>query len=101
MNGLLGTDAAGTAATWVAAVMTVAVWSYFAGAERIFRLVQYLLAGLATGFLALLATREVLVPGMVAPILADPAGDVIPWIGLVLVGLLVGARWLPPLAGAL
>ena len=101
MNGLLGTDAAGTAATWVAAVMTVAVWSYFAGAERIFRLVQYLLAGLATGFLALLAIREVLVPGMVAPILADPAGDVIPWIGLILVGLLVGARWLPPLAGAL
>lgn len=101
MNGLLGTDAAGTAATWVAAVVTIAVWSYFAGAERIFRLMQYLLAGLATGFLALAAVREVLMPGMVAPLLANPAGDAIPWIGLVLVGLLVGARWLPPPAGAI
>ncbi len=101
MNGLVGTDVAGTAATWVAAVMTVAVWSYFTGAGRIFRLAQYLLAGLATGFLVLVSLREVLVPRLVSPLLADPAGDLIPWIGLALVGLLVGARWLPPLAGSL
>jgi hypothetical protein len=100
MNGLIGTDAAGTAATWVAAVVTVAVWSYFAGAHRLFRLAQYLLAGLATGFLVLVAAREVLLPLLVDPILADPAGDAVPWIGLLLVGLLVGARWLPPTAGS-
>ncbi len=100
MNGLVGTDVAGTTATWVAAVLTIAVWSYFAGARRIFRLCQYLLAGLATGFLVLVAAREVLWPLMVAPILADPAGDAVPWIGLALVGLLVGARWLPPTAGS-
>jgi hypothetical protein len=100
MNGLVGTDAAGTAATWVAAVVTVAVWSYFAGAHRVFRLSQYLLAGLATGFLVLVAVREVLWPLLVAPLLADPAADPVPWIGLVLVGMLVGARWLPPVAGS-
>jgi hypothetical protein len=91
---------AGTAATWVAAVVTVAVWSYFAGAQRIFRLAQYLLAGLATGFLALLAVREVLWPLLVEPLLSDPAADPVPWVGSALVGLLVGARWLPPLAGS-
>jgi hypothetical protein len=100
VNGLAGTDAAGVAATWVAAAVTIAVWSYFAGATRIFRLAQYLLAGLATGFLVLLAVREVLWPLLASPLLADPAGDVVPWVGAALVGLLVGSRWLPPLAGS-
>ncbi len=100
MNGLVGTDAAGVAATWVAAGVTIAVWSYFVGAQRIFRLAQYLLAGLATGFLALVALREVLWPLVAAPLLANPAADGIPWVGAALVVLLVGARWLPPLAGS-
>jgi hypothetical protein len=100
VNGLVGTDAAGMAATWVAAAVTIAVWSYFAGATRIFRLAQYLLAGLATGFLVLVALREVLWPLLVAPLLTDPAGDVVPWIGLGLVAVLVASRWLPPLAGS-
>jgi hypothetical protein len=100
MNGFAGADAAGTAATWVAALVTVAVWSYFAGARRIFRLAQYLLAGLATGFLVLLAVREVLVPRLVAPLAADPAGELVLWLGAVLAGALVAGRWLPPVAAA-
>jgi hypothetical protein len=99
VNGFAGTDVAGTVATWVAAVVTVAAWSYFAGARRIFRIAQYLLAGLATGLLVLVAVREVLWPLMATPMLADPAADVVPWIGLALVSLLVGARWFSPTAG--
>lgn len=100
MNGFAGADAAGTAATWVAALVTVAVWSYFAGARRVFRLAQYLLAGLATGFLVLLAVREVLLPRLVAPLAADPAGEPVLWVGAVLAGALVAGRWLPPTAAA-
>ena len=68
MNGFAGTDLAGTIATWVAAIATIAVWSYLVGARRIFVLMQHLLAGLATGYLVLLAIREVLVPRLVVPL---------------------------------
>lgn len=95
MNGFATADLAGTLATWVAALATIGVWSYLAGERRIFALLQYLLAGLATGYLVLLAIRDVLLPRLVAPLAANP-GDhllLVPAAGLV--GLLVGAAWLP------
>ncbi|HEX6129076.1 MAG TPA: hypothetical protein VF071_08665 [Candidatus Limnocylindria bacterium] len=101
MNGFAGSDQAGMAATWVAAVTTVAVWSYFVGAQRIFRIAQYLLAGLATGYLVLLAVREVLVPQLVMPLAEDPGGEPLLWVGAVLAGALLVGRWLPPAAAAI
>lgn len=95
MNGFASADLAGTLGTWVAALATVGVWSYLVGARRTFALLQYLLAGLATGYLVLLAIRDVLLPRLVAPLAADP-GDhllLVPAAGLV--GLLLGATWLP------
>lgn len=95
MNGFASADLAGTLGTWVAALATIGVWSYLVGARRIFALLQYLLAGLATGYLVLLAIRDVLLPRLVAPLAADP-GDhllLVPAAGLV--GLLLGATWLP------
>lgn len=96
MNGFLATDAAGTVATWVAALVTVGVWSYFVGGRRVFRLAQYLLAGLLTGYLGLLAIREVLVPQLVVPLARDPAGEPLLWLGALLCLGLVAGRWLPP-----
>jgi len=95
MSGFASADLAGTLATWVAALATIGVWSYLVGARRIFALLQYLLAGLATGYLVVLAIRDVLVPRLVAPLIADPGDHVwlVPAAGLVL--LLVGAVWLP------
>lgn len=95
MNGFLATDLAGTLATWVAALATIGVWSYLVGERRIFQLLQYLLAGLATGYLVLLAIGDVLVPRLVVPLTTDPGGHLllIPAAGLV--GLLLGAAWLP------
>src|SRR3970282_788561 len=60
-----------------------------------FRLVQYLLAGLATGYPALLAIDEILVPRLISPLLDDPAAHValIPAAGLV--HIMVGAAWPP------
>ena len=95
MNGFASADLAGTLATWVAALATIGVWSYLVGARRIFVLLQYLLAGLATGYLALLAVRDVLLPRLVAPLAADPGGHVLLVPAAGLVALLLGAAWLP------
>lgn len=100
MNGFFATDLGGTLATWVAALATLAVWSYLVGARRIFELVQYLLAGLATGYLVLLAIRDVLVPRLVSPLLTSPRDHLLLVPALALVGLLVGATWLPRRATA-
>lgn len=95
MNGFASTELAGTLATWVAALATIGVWSYLVGARRIFALLQYLLAGLATGYVVLLAIQHVLVPRLITPLASAPGEHLllIPAAGLV--GLLLGAAWLP------
>lgn len=95
MNGFAGTDLAGTMATWVAAIATIAVWSYLVGARRLFALMQHLLAGLATGYLVLLAIREVLVPRLVVPLIEHPRDNSLLLLALVPVGMLIGAAWIP------
>jgi len=95
VNGFAASDLGGTLATWVAALATVGVWSYLAGARRIFVLLQYLLAGLATGYLVLLAIHDVLVPRLAAPLLESPGDHLLLLPALGLVGVLVGASWLP------
>jgi hypothetical protein len=100
VNGFEAADLGGTLATWVAALATIGVWSYLVGARRIFVLLQYLLAGLATGYLVLLAIRDVLVPRLAAPLLANPRDHLLLLPALVLVAVLVGASWLPRRATA-
>lgn len=100
MNGFASADLGGTLATWVAALATIGVWSYLVGARRLFHLLQYLLAGLATGYLVMLAIRDVLVPRLAAPLLASPRDHLLLVPALALVGLLVGASWLPRRATA-
>ena len=100
MTGFAASDLGGTLATWVAALATVGVWSYLVGARRIFIVLQYLLAGLATGYLVLLAIREVLVPRLGVPLLASPGDHLLLLPALGLVGVLVAASWLPRRATA-
>jgi hypothetical protein len=95
VNGFAAADLGGTLATWVAALATIGVWSYLVGARRIFVVLQYLLAGLATGYLVLLAIRDVLVPRLAAPLLTSPGDHLLLLPAAVLVGVLVGASWLP------
>ncbi|MEX0626646.1 MAG: hypothetical protein WD402_08875 [Chloroflexota bacterium] len=95
MNGFAGADLGGTVATWVAAVATIAVWSYLVGWRRLFVLMQHLLAGLATGYLVLLAIRDVLVPRLAVPLIESPPDRLLLVPALVLVAMLIGARWLP------
>jgi hypothetical protein len=96
MNGFAGSDLAGAAATWIGALLTLAVWSYAVGERRIFALLQHLLAGLATGYLLLLAIHDVLVPRLISPLLQSPGEQLVVLLpALALVGVLAAASWLP------
>jgi hypothetical protein len=87
-------------ATWVAAIVTLIVLGGLLGERRLFGWSQHLLAGLVTGFLALLAVREVILPRLVDPLLAGGAGRAELWLGLALVGAAAGAPWLPRVVAA-
>lgn len=91
MSGL----AAETSVTWVAAIATLVVLAGLLGERRLFGLAQHLLAGLATGYLAVLALREVLLPRLAAPLAADPGGRWDLWVAVGLVVLTALAAWLP------
>ena len=100
MNGFFGTETADVVASWVAAIVTLIVLGGLLGERRLFGWSQHLLAGLATGLLALLAVREVILPRLVDPLLAGGAGRAELWVGLALVGAAAGAPWLPRVVAA-
>ena len=89
VNGFFESGSAGTVATWLAVLVTLCVWSYLVGEKRLLRLAQLLLAGLATGYLALIAIREVLIPQLTSSAHPELLID------LLLVAVLVAGRWLP------
>ena len=95
MSGFFGTTTADLVATWVAAIVTLAVLGALLGERRLFGWTQHLLAGLATGFLALIALTEIIGPRLVEPIVADPSGRPELWVGLALVATAAAAPWLP------
>ena len=100
MNGLLGGETADLVATWVAAIATLVVLGGLLGERRLFGWSQHLLAGLATGFAALLAIREVIGPWLLEPLLAGGAGRLELWVGLALVAAAAAAPWLPRIVAA-
>jgi hypothetical protein len=88
-----------SAATWVAALATIVVLGSLAGERRAFAFAQHLFAGMLTGYLALLAIRDVLVPRLVAPLLAGEGG-LDPWILLAIAAMTAAAPWLPRIVAA-
>jgi hypothetical protein len=94
MSGFFGTTTADLVATWVAAIVTLVVFGALVGERRLFGWSQHLLAGLATGFLALIALTEVIGPRLVQPIAADPTRPEL-WAGVALVATAAAAPWLP------
>lgn len=95
VNGFFETGTAGTIATWVAALVTLIAWSYLVGERRLLRAAQLLLAGLATGYLALVAIQEVLVPQLISPLLSSASSHPELFLDAALVLIIVGSRWLP------
>lgn len=100
MSGLLGATPADALATWVAALVTLVVLGGLLGERRLFGWSQHLFAGLLTGFLALIAITEVIVPRLVDPIADGGGGRLELWLGLALVGVTAGAPWLPRVVAA-
>lgn len=100
MSGLYGAEIVDVVATWVAALVTLVVLGGMLGERRLFGWSQHLLAGLATGFLALIAITEVIVPRLVTPMADGGADRPELWLGLALVGATAGAPWLPRIVGA-
>ena len=95
MTGLFGTSTADLVATWVAAVDTLVVLGGLLGERRLFAWSQHLLAGLATGYLAVIVIGEVIGPRLVRPLAADPTGRPELWLGIALAATAAGAPWLP------
>jgi hypothetical protein len=100
MNGLFGGETADVVATWVAAIATLVVLGGLLGERRVFGWSQHLLAGLATGFLALLAIREVIAPRLLDPLLSGGVGRLELWAGVALVAAAAAAPWLPRIVAA-
>ncbi|MGI8999533.1 MAG: hypothetical protein ACR2GO_07495 [Candidatus Limnocylindria bacterium] len=95
MSGFFDTSTAGVVATWVAAIVTLIVFGALLGERRLLGWSQHLFAGLATGFLALVAASEVLGPRLVQPLFADPTGRPELWAGVALAATAAAAPWLP------
>lgn len=76
---------------WVAFILTLMVFSYLLGDNPLFRLAEHLFVGVAVGYAVVIAWRNVLSPRLVAPLAADPVGN---WLYLIplLLGLLLLAR---------
>jgi len=87
-------------ATLVAAIATLVVLGGLLGERRIFGWSQHLFAGLVTGYLALLAITEVIVPRVVAPLVDAPGDRIELWLAAGLVLSAAGAPWLPRLVSA-
>jgi hypothetical protein len=100
MNGLTGGETVDVVATWVAAAATLVVLGGLLGERRLFGWSQHLLAGLATGFLALLAIREVVAPRLIVPLLDGGIARIELWAGLALVLAAAAAPWLPRIVAA-
>ena len=94
MSGFFGTTTADIVATWVAAIVTLVVFGALVGERRLFGWSQHLLAGLATGFLALIVLTEVIGPRIVQPMVADPSRPEL-WAGVALAATAAAAPWLP------
>jgi hypothetical protein len=100
VSGFFGSGPADQLATWIAAIATIAVLGGMLGERRVFAWSQHLLAGLATGFLGLLAVSEVIVPRLLEPLAAGPGGRPELLLGVGLVAAAAAAPWLPRVVAA-
>jgi len=60
---------------WLAALLTLAVFTYLVGDNPIYQLALHLLIGTTLGYAALVAVTTVLGPRLIAPLLTDPAAN--------------------------
>ena len=76
---------ADTLGIWVAAILTLVVFSYLLADNPLYRLAEHLFIGIALGYATLIAYHQVLKPKLLTPLLSDPMGNL--WL---LIPLLLG-----------
>ncbi len=82
---------------WVAAILTLVVFSYLLADNPLYRLAEHLFVGTALGYATLIAYHQVLEPKLFAPLLADPMGNL--WLlPPLLLGLLLLFKLSPSLS---
>ncbi|MBK8047070.1 MAG: hypothetical protein IPK16_08070 [Anaerolineales bacterium] len=90
MNSLLGqADLAVLLGTWVGIVVGLLIFSAIFGDHWLARLGQHILVGVALGYAAVVTWQAMFALSFVQGLLANPAGDIIQWIPIVLALLLV------------
>jgi hypothetical protein len=77
--------------TWVAALLTLMVFSYLVSDNPLYRLAEHLLVGSALGYAIVVAVQDVLLPRLISPLSGDLRGS---WHLLIplLLGLLLLAK---------
>jgi hypothetical protein len=80
-----------TLAVWIAAILTLMVYSYLIGDNPLYRLAQHLFVGSSVGYAAVVVIHNVLRPRLFEPLLDDASGNW-PYFLPLLLGLLLLAK---------
>jgi hypothetical protein len=84
---------------WIAAILTLMVYSYLLGDNPVYRLAQHLFVGSSVGYAVVIVIYDVLGPRLATPLLRDPRANW-PYLLPLLLGLLLlskgraGLAWL-------
>lgn len=65
----------GPAGTWVAATLTLMVFSFLLGDNPLYRLAEHLLLGATVAYAVVVAVQQVLIPRLLDPLARDPSNN--------------------------
>lgn len=81
----------GVLTVWIAAILTLMVYSYLVSDNPLYRLAQHLFVGSSVGYAAVVVLHNVLRPRLADPLLQDPGANW-PYLLPLLLGLLLMAK---------
>lgn len=84
-------------AVWIAAILTLMVYSYLISDNPLYRLAEHLLVGSSIGYAAVVGLHDILLPRLFRPLAQDPATNW-PYLIPLLLGLLLLAKARPTAA---
>lgn len=76
-------------------VFTLMIFSYVIGDNFLFRLALYIFTGVSAGYIASVAWWQVLLPGLVIPLMTNPVGEVlllVPLVGIFMIVMKISPK---------